>query len=308
MERLEKIDWSLLQAYVAVAEAGSLSSAAQVLGVSQPTIGRQVKSIEEQLGMTLFYRQPRGLSLTDEGQNLLPHATAMAQAASAFATVAAGHDMSAQGSVRITVSEFVGHYFLPPIITQLRRDHPNIQIELHLTDQTENLLFREADIAIRMFRPTQLEVVTKRLGVMELGFAAAKSYLDVRGRPKKIEDLFDHDLLGDDRSESYINVAGKFGWVLTRSDFSFRSDNRNLHCEMIKEGAGIGVMSTKLTETWPEVERVVEDFPVPGLGIWLASHEVIRQTPRVATVWSALEVGLKPWLNPATGVPLLSDY
>lgn len=305
MERIDRLDWTLIQAFLAVAAEGSLSGAARALGVSQPTLGRQVKGMEEQLGVALFYRQPKGLTLTKEGETLLPHARVMADAASELATAAAGHDKSVQGTVRITASEFMAMYLLPPVLARLRISHPDIQIELNSTDQSENLLFREADIAVRMYRPTQLEVVTKKIGVLKLGFFAARSYLARRGTPTSIEDFVHHDLLGYDRSERFIRGAAKLGWQLSRQDFVFRCDAQNVHCEMIRAGAGIGVMACCLGETVPDVEEVLLHFPVPGLEIWLTTHEALRNTPRVAAVWKVLEDGLRPDLSQDGSIPIM---
>ncbi|EPX77503.1 LysR family transcriptional regulator [Litoreibacter arenae] len=305
MERINRLDWTLIQAFLAVSAEGSLSGAARALGVSQPTLGRQVKAMEEQLGIALFFRQPKGLSLTAEGEALLPHATAMANAASGLATVAAGHDNSLSGTVRITASEFTAMYSLPPVLAQLRMQHPDIHIELNPTDLSENLLFREADIAVRMYRPTQLEVITKKIGVMKLGFFAARSYLERRGRPSSINELMSHDLLGYDRSERFIRGAAKLGWQLSRDDFAFRCDAQNIHCEMIRAGAGIGIMACTLTDRFPEVESVLPDFPVPGLEIWLTTHEALRHTPRVAAVWKGLEEGLAPSLSQDSSIPIM---
>ncbi|PTX58001.1 LysR family transcriptional regulator [Litoreibacter ponti] len=304
-DRLDSLDWSLIQAFIAVASDGSLSQAARTLGVSQPTLGRQVKSMEERLGIALFFRQPKGLRLTAEGKALLPHATAMAEAASRFATRAAGHDMSVSGTVRITASEFTSLYMLPQILAQMRRTHPDIEIELNPTDISENLLFREADIAVRMYRPTQLEMVTKKLGMLRLGFWATQEYLDRKGVPRSVEDLFDHDLLGYDRLDRFIRVANQMGWPLKRSDFCFRCDTQNVHCEMIRNGAGVGVMEVNLAQMHPELVQVLPDFPVPGLEVWLTTHEALRHTPRVETVWRALEAGLTPWLTHDAAVPVM---
>lgn len=304
MDRIDKLDWTLIQTFLAVAAEGSLSGAARCLNVSQPTLGRQIKAMEEQLGVALFYRQPKGLSLTAEGEGLLPHASAMADAASGLATAAAGHDNSLRGTVRITASEFTAMYSLPPILARLRIEYPDIQIELNPTDLTENLLFREADIAVRMYRPTQLEVVTKKLGVLKLGFFASSGYLERRGTPQNVTELMEHDLMGYDRSERFIRGAAKMGWQLTRQSFGFRCDSQNVHCEMIRAGAGIGVMSEALAKSFPEVIPVMPNFPVPGLEIWLSTHEALRHTPRVAAVWKGLEHGLRPILSQDSSIPI----
>lgn len=305
LDGLKNLDWSLVQAFLAVAEHGSLSAAARASGVSQPTLGRQIKAIEGQLGVGLFRRQAKGFALTEAGQAMLPAATAMAEAATQFATAAAGRDMSVSGTVRITASVFVAQYVLPQIISDIRQSHPDIQIELNATDETENLLFREADVALRMFQPTQLEVVTRKLGILQLGFFASEDYLARRGMPAKVPELMQHDLLGYDRSERFIRGAAAFGWKLTREDFAFRCDQQTVHGEMIRTGCGIGILQTKVAVEMGLVP-VLPDFPMPGLELWLTTHEALRHTPKVDAVWRHLDQGLKPWLSSDDTIPIIN--
>ena len=299
---LAQFDWSLIQAFLAVAREGSLSGAARSTGNSQPTLGRQIKTLEDGLGVSLFHRQARGVSLTDEGNDLLPAAEAMAEAAARLATTAAGRAPDLGGTVRITASEFVSQFILPKIIAETRIAHPEIQIELHPTDASDNLLFREADIAVRMYRPTQLEVVTKLIGVLQLGFFATKEYLDRRGRPESLADLTKIDLIGYDASERLIRGAREFGWNLSRTDFAVRCDQQSVHGELIRAGCGVGILQVHLARQFG-LEAVFPDFPMPGLEVWLASHEALRQTPRIRAVWDQLERGLKPWLTQDPDAP-----
>lgn len=300
------MDWSLVQAFLSVAEHGSLSAAARESGVSQPTLGRQIKAMEESLGVTLFVRQAKGLMLTEEGEDLLPAAQEMQEAASRLSVAAAGRDASLEGTVRITASVVTAQYNLPKIIAELRSVHPEIQIELNASDKADNLLFREADIAVRMFEPTQLEIVRKRLGVLRLGFFAAQSYLQRRGTPHTMEELMTHDVLGYDRSERFIRDAAVLGWNVKRSDFAFRCDQLQIHTEMVRAGVGIGVIQSEIGARMEGVVPVMAGFPVPGLEVWLSSHEQVRRNPRVKVVWSFLERGLTPLLSQNPNEPTLT--
>ncbi len=302
---LHALDWSLVQAFLAVAKHGSLSAAARASGASQPTLGRQIKAIETRLGVSLFTRQAKGFVLTEAGQAILPAATAMADAATKFATAAAGRDMSISGTVRLTASVFVSQYILPRIISNIRKCHPDIQIELNATDEADNLLFREADIALRMFQPTQLEVITRKLGVLELGFFASRDYVERRGAPTNINELMQHDLLGYDRSERFIRGAAEFGWKLTREDFVFRCDQQTIHSEMIRTGCGIGILQKGIADEMRLVP-ILPVFPMPGLEVWLTTHEALRHTPRVSAVWKLLDEGLAPWLSQDDGIPIMN--
>ncbi|MDA8746871.1 LysR substrate-binding domain-containing protein [Litoreibacter sp.] len=295
----------MVQAFLAVAKHGSLSAAARASGASQPTLGRQIKAIEAQLGVSLFARQAKGFVLTDAGQAILPAATAMAEAATKFATAAAGRDMSVTGTVRITASVFVAQYILPQIIAGIRKCHPDIQIELNASDETDNLLFREADIALRMFRPTQLEIVTRKLGVLQLGFFASQDYIDRRGMPTNVDALMEHDLLGYDRSERLIRGAAELGWKLAREDFVFRCDQQAIHSEVIRTGCGIGILQKGIAQQMGLIP-VIPSFPMPGLEMWLTTHEALRNTPRVRAVWGHLDRGLAPWLSHDDTTPIMN--
>ena len=164
---LSNLDWSLVQAFLAVAETGSLSGAARALGTSQPTIGRHIQAVEDNLGAALFHRQARGMALTDFGETLLEPARAMQLAAAQLAQTAAGGSSDLTGTVRITASLFVSHHVLPPVLAEMRETYPDIQLDLVASDQSENLLFREADIAVRMYRPRQLDMVTRHIGSVQ---------------------------------------------------------------------------------------------------------------------------------------------
>lgn len=304
---LSSFDWSLIQSFLVVAEEGSLSGAARASGKSQPTLGRQIKTLEEGLGISLFARQARGFELTDAGRDLLPAAKQMAEAAAALSTIAAGRDSSISGTVRITASEFVSQYILPAIIAETRKEHPEIQIELHATDHADNLLFREADIAVRMYRPTQLEVITKFLGLLRLGFYASSSYLQEHGRPNSLEEMMELDMIGYDASERLIRGAAEFGWELKRSDFGVRCDQQTIHGELIRAGCGIGILEMGVANSTPGLEAVFPEFPMPALEVWLTTHEALRNVPRIRAVWSKLEAGLKPWLSTDSDVPRLKQ-
>lgn len=291
---LSNLDWSLIQSFLAVAETGSLSEAARRLGVSQPTVGRQVRNIETLLDVTLFTRQPRGFALTETGRALLPHARDMADGLRTISLIAAGRSDKLSGPVRITASVFTAHYQLPPILARLRAEEPDISIDLVPSDKTENLLFREADIAVRMFRPRQLDVVTRHIGDLELGVYAARSYLDRAGRPKSLNDLRDFDLVGYDRNDEILRGMRDMGMAADREWFATRCDHNTANWELIRAGCGIGFAQVSIGRSDPLVERLFEQVPLPTLPLWLASHEAVRSTPRIKRVWDALAAGLLP--------------
>jgi DNA-binding transcriptional LysR family regulator len=289
---LASLDWSLVQAFLAVAETGSLSAASKVLGSSQPTLGRQVAALEAALGAELFRRHPRGLSLSGAGEALLPAAEAMRAAAARMALAAAGEDRGLDGTVRITASVIVSHFVLPPVLARLRRTAPGISIDLVASDSSENLLFREADIAVRMYRPRQLDMVTRHVADIPLGLFAATSYLDRVGRPADTDALLALDWVGYDRDELMIRGMRAAGWSVDRDFFSVRTDDQAGHWQLVRAGCGVSATQLPIGLADPLVERLLPEVPLPTVPCWLTAHEALRRTPRVALVWDALAEAL----------------
>ncbi len=294
---LPTLDWSLVQTFLAVAEHGSLSGAARALGQSQPTLGRHVKQIEEQLGLEVFIRHSKGLSLNEVGKLLLAPAQRMHEAQRQFALTAAGQDHGLAGTVRLTASEFVSHHVLPGIIAQIRIAEPAIAIELVPSDSTENLLFREADIAVRMYRSKQLDIVTQHIGDVRLGLFASHDYLARAGRPTNAQELMDHDIVGYDKSELILRGMRELGLPATRDWFSVRCDNQTVYWELVKAGCGIGFGQIDLFRNEPCVELLELGIDIPGLPVWLAAPQAMHATPRIKKVWHHLQTGLRPFVS-----------
>lgn len=289
-------DWSLIQCFLAVAETGSLSAAARALGRSQPTLGRQIQALEQTLGAQLFERHARGLKLSVTGTNLLPMARKMHQAMNEIALTAAGQSQQLEGTVRITASILTSHYVLPTILAQIRTQEPAIQLELIPSDTSENLLFREADIAIRMYRPTQLDIVTRHIGDIKMGVFAAHSYLERKGLPHNTEDMLHHDMVGYDSNDLIVRTMRDLGWPIRRGSFAVRCDNQATYWELVRMGCGIGFSQATIGRAEPLVRELKFDINIPPLPVWLAAHQAMRQTPRIRRVWDLLADGLRQHL------------
>ncbi|NOD78270.1 MULTISPECIES: LysR family transcriptional regulator [unclassified Ruegeria] len=290
---LTHADWSLIQSFLAVAETGSLSAAARQLERSQPTLGRQIQTLEAELEVSLFERHARGLKLSDVGHQLLPMAQQMHTAMNAFSMTAAGQSQQLDGTVRITASVFASNHILPPILAHIRQQEPAIQLELVATDATENLLFREADIAVRMYRPEQMDILTRHLGEISLCFCAAKSYLDRAGRPTSPEEVFQHDLVGFDADDRIIASMQERGWNVGRDAFATRCDHQTVYWELIRAGCGLGFSQIQVAEADPLVEILDIGVEIKKMPVWLAAPQAMRQTPRIRRVWDLLAEGLK---------------
>jgi DNA-binding transcriptional LysR family regulator len=235
------IGWEMYRSFLAVLNEGSLSGAARTLGVAQPTVGRHIASLEKSLNLALFTRSQTGLMPTEAALALRTYAESMNSTAAALERAAASQGSGVRGTVRITASDVIGVEVLPPIIARLRDEHPELVLELVLTDRMQDLLRREADIAVRMARPRQELLVARRVGQIELGLFAHQRYLARHGTPKSMADVAHHALIGFDQPTLFVRGAGKSlsGW--RREAFAMRTDNNLAQLALIRSGAGIGV-------------------------------------------------------------------
>jgi DNA-binding transcriptional LysR family regulator len=290
---MAEIDWNLIKSFVTVAETGSLSAAARKLSASQPTLGRHIGELEQALGVALFRRGRRGYELTEAGSTLFERGKAVSEQASAFSLLALGSVEAIEGTVRIAASEVVAAYVLPEMTMRLGIEEPGIEVEIVASNQVENLLRRDADIAIRMVKPAQNELTARKICDIPLCACAARSYLDRRGHPLKPVDLVDHDLVGFDRSDDIIRGFTQYGIPVTRSSFRFRADNQIVLWEAVRAGNGIGLGQEPLVDRDPLVEKLLPDLPLPVLPVWLAMHRDVRTSVRIRRVVDFLYEELK---------------
>lgn len=294
-------DWSLWRSFAAVVETGSLSAAARALGLSQPTLGRHVEALEQALGVALFERTLTGLKATETALRLYEPVLGAQRALSEAALMAAGAQSALEGTVRITASEVVSHFVLPQMLVPIRAQFPDIAIELVPTDSAENLLLREADIAIRMFRPTQLELVTRKLGEIAIVCCAHESYLDRRGTPQTVEELYGHDLIGLDRSDLMLRAATLMGFSLTRDDFVLRTDDQPLMWELLCAGLGIAFGQEQLVASTPGMRAILPQLRPPGLEVWLTTHRELFTNRRIRAIYDALGAALSAYVAKPKG-------
>lgn len=293
------IDWTLLRSFLAVVETGSLSAAATRIGTTQPTLGRHVRELETALGVSLFRRSVRGLDPTEAALGLIDDARAMGAAADSLALKAQGKAETLEGTVRLTASQIVASLVLPDIIVALRRAEPLIQVEIVASDLSQNLLRRDADIALRMFDPTQNALIARKLGDTHLGLYGRRDYLERMGRPAVLKDLLRHDVIGFDRSEEIIKGYASYGYIVTRHQFPVRCDDQIVCWTLLNAGAGLGITQTRLGDAQPHLERVdhLIGMRLPSLPIWLVMHEEVRGNARIRRVADFVSDAIVTWLR-----------
>lgn len=280
-------DWTLYRAFLAVLTDGSLSGAARRLGLTQPTVGRHVEALEAALGAALFTRAPQGMTPTPAAAALEPHARAMASAAAAARRAVAGAGGFA-GTVRLTASEIVGAEVLPPILADFMAQHPGLEIELVPSNQLEDLLRRDADIAIRMARPTQKALIARRIGRVDLGLYAHRRYLAAHGMPETVADLQGHVVIGYDRLPMPAGLRSEAGMPITRDLFAFRTDSDLTQIAAIRAGVGIGGIHVGIARRDPDLVPVLPALIVFELEMWLVMHEDQRANPRLRALFDRL--------------------
>lgn len=286
--RSVKFDWNRARAFLVTAEEGSLSAAARALGMAQPTLGRQVDALEEELGVVLFERVGRGFTLTPSGLELLDHVRAMGDAANRVSLTAAGQSQSIEGTICIAASETYAAILLPPIIAKLRRAEPGIHIEIVASSKASDLRRREADIAIRNFAPTEPDLIARKIRDVPARLYATPDYLERIGNPRLPHDLRRADFISIDSSGMFLKGLNALGLNLTERNFPILTENYLVMWEMVKHGLGIGILDGNIGDAEPLVRRALPDFEPLIFPIWLVAHRELNTSRRVRVVFDLL--------------------
>lgn len=283
-----KFDWNQARAFLATAEEGSLSAAARNLGQTQPTLGRQVTALEEDLGIALFERVGRSLELTPAGRDLMGHVQVMRDAAERLSLVADGQSQEMKGRVCITASDLFTLHLLPPFLRQLRDRAPKLELDLVAVNDVRDLQRREADIAMRHVRPEQGELIARLVAEVSGYFYASRSYIARAGRPETLEGLKAHEFVsfGDaERQNAYLRA---YGIDLSRENYRIGSANGIVAWEMARQGFGIAPMSDIIGDPDPEMERLLPDMEPIVIPVWLTTHRELHSSRRIRLVFDML--------------------
>jgi len=282
------IGWELYRSFLAVLEEGSLSAAARALDLTQPTVGRHVAALEKALAVPLFVRSQSGLLPTDAALALRGHAQAMRSIAASLQRAAGRHGEAVQGTVRISASEVIGAEVLPPVLAGLRRAHPQLRLELVLSNRVQDLLHREADVAVRMTRPQQDPLIARRIGEIAIGLYADRDYLARHGTPQDLDELGQHALVGFDAETPFLRAAraGLPQW--RREAFALRADSDLAQLALIRAGCGIGFFQAALARRTPSLLPVLPQQVRLGLETWITMHQDLRGSAACSAVFAAL--------------------
>ena len=289
---MNNLDWNQLKAFLETAETGSLSAAARKLGLTQPTLSRQVAAIEQSMGVTLFERVGKSMALTPTGLDLLEHARTMGAAAEALSLAATGSSQAVRGVVSVSATDVVSSVLLPPLVKKLHDQEPGIAIDVIPSNALSDLLRREADIAIRHVKPEQPDLIARLIREASAHFYASESWVNAHGHPRSAEDAARLSFVGSDRSGQYLGYLRMHGLPLSEANFSCYADHSVAHWALVRQGMGIGVMMEEIANATPGMVRVLDDLPPVRFPIWLVTHRELRTSKRIRMVFDALAQGL----------------
>lgn len=285
-------DWTRARAFLATAELGSLSAAARALRLTQPTLGRQVDALEEELGVALFERFGRGVQLTPAGEALLPFARAMGTAAAELSMAAFGQSGAVEGTVTVSTSDATAGFQLPRILKQFHDAHPQISLNILAENTASDLMRREADIAIRSFRPKEPDLVAKKLRDAEAGLYASHSYLSEHGQITTIDDINRATIISPGPTDQLVAMLNSAGLALTPANCPLQCNSFPAMWAMVREGLGLGFIDTRIGDDDPDVVRICPDFMPFGFQVWLVAHREVHRNARLRIVFDFLAEAL----------------
>lgn len=285
---MDQPDWNHLRAFLATAERGSLSAAARELGLTQPTLSRQVAALEQQLGVTLFERVGKSMVLTATGLDLLEHARTMGTAADELTLTATGRSQAVEGLVSISASDAVAAYLLPPILPRIREAAPGIVIEIITSNAISDLRRREADIAIRHVSPDHPDLIAKLLRESSAGFYASRAWVDAHGHPRTPADALACDFIGGGPTSRFVEFLRHHGLPLTSANLKLHAENSVTAWALVRAGLGIGVMMDDVARTMPDLVAVLDEVPAIRFPFWLVTHRELRTARRIRVVFDLL--------------------
>jgi DNA-binding transcriptional LysR family regulator len=282
------MDWSVVRDFLAVVETGSLSAAARKLRVSQPTLSRRISDLEEKLGATLFLRTPKGLLMTETGEGILADALEMETRALAIERRAdAGRD-ALEGTVRISCTEGLGTKWLPRHLKTFHDSYPRLQVEVLVDNRAVNLVRREADIALRLFRPEQPDLVARKLGGLDMGLYGSKRYLKERGVPAKVSDLKSHLHVGFDESLTRRSDIQYLESMFNPDAIVHRSTSFVGQFEAARAGIGLAMVDCFLGDADPDLVRILPTKLYHTMEVWLVTHSEVSRSARIRVLFDHL--------------------
>ncbi|MEO1551280.1 MAG: LysR family transcriptional regulator [Pseudomonadota bacterium] len=288
-----RVDWTHLRAFLATMEEGSLSAAARALGLTQPTLSRQIDALEDSLKLRLFERAGRGVRPTPAALDMLPYARAMGEGAFGISRIAAGQSQALEGEVTLSASDLYAALVLPPILADLSQDHPGLRLTIVVDNAASDLRRREADIAVRNFAPQEGDLIAQKVRMAEARLYGTPDLVARLGLPKRAEDLGNAPFVEMGAGAPLRTLLAKAGAPVQRCRFPWQSANFVVAWQILRQGLALGLLDARIGDTDPDLVRACPGLaPVP-FPVWLVAHRQVQTAPRLRLVWDALARGLR---------------
>ncbi|MCG9725093.1 LysR family transcriptional regulator [Vibrio brasiliensis] len=283
-----QFDWNRARAFLVVAEEGSFSAAGRAMNISQPTLGRQIAAFEQELNVTLFERVGKKLVLTESGSKLYQHVSQMAESANQMLLTALGQDENIAGDVSISLTELDAFFRFPPLISQLREYAPNINVELIVSNQVSDLKRREADIAIRYQRPTDLDLIARKIGHETVHLYGNKSLVQSFSN-KSPSEVSNVQIIGFERGERLKQHLNESGWLLKHNPFNMICSNQLVQWQLAQHTSSLILVPDHIAQYNPNLTIAFKDHFKPfELDAWLVCHRELHTNKRVKLVFDFL--------------------
>lgn len=286
---MNKMDWDDIRFFLAAARTGSLAAASRQLGSHQPTVGRRIDGLEKRLGVRLFQRHAQGLTLTEEGQRIMQAAESMGEAAATLQRASSFEDKNIRGSVRIAAPSGLAVHVIAAKLPQFHEHFPNLDVMLQPSVSSADLTHGEADVAVRLYRPTAGELVVRRAGNMGFGLYGSPTYLQQHGTPQRTADLPQHCFIGYGEQLRHLEESCWLESITEGARYLLRSDDTHTRLAAAESGVGLAVLPHVLVQRSSQLQRVLEAEDAPPKTIWLVVHRDLRHMTRVRAVLDWLD-------------------
>lgn len=286
---MNKVDWDDIRFFLAAARTGSLAAASRQLGSHQPTVGRRIDGLEKRLGVRLFQRHAQGLTLTEEGQRIMQAAESMGEAAATLQRTSGFEDIDIRGSVRIAAPSGLAVHVIAAKLPQFHARFPNLDVVLQPSVSSADLTHGEADVAVRLYRPTAGELVVRRTNNMGLGLYGSPTYLQQHGTPQSTADLPQHCFIGYGEQLRHLEESCWLESITKGARYLLRSDDTHTRLAAAESGVGLAVLPHVLVQRSSQLQRVLETEDAPPKTIWLVVHRDLRHMARIRAVLDWLD-------------------
>lgn len=286
---MNKMDWDDIRFFLAAARTGSLAAASRQLGSHQPTVGRRIDGLEKRLGVRLFQRHAQGLTLTEEGRRIMQAAESMGEAAATLQRASSFEDEDIRGSVRIAAPSGLAVHVIAAKLPQFHVCFPNLDVVLQPSVSSADLTHGEADVAVRLYRPTAGELVVRRAGNMGFGLYGSPDYLQQHGTPQSTADLSQHCFIGYGEQLRHLEESCWLESITEGARYLLRSDDTHTRLAAAESGVGLAVLPHVLVQRSSQLQRILETEDAPPKTIWLVVHRDLRHVARVRAVLDWLD-------------------